>query len=93
MRQAVRDAGYAAGHRAEAAEARAERAKDYARDLRAAKRKLSFEQEGFVACRPGFSIGRVGEASERVTQLEGLLAECCLDDPEVIGAARRAVAW
>lgn len=85
----LRAAGYAAEHQAQDARDRVRRAEDIARALRKAKRALLFEQRGFLEHAPGFGIGKVGEAQQRVDQLSAALAEACVNDPELIAEANR----
>jgi hypothetical protein len=89
---AIADLGYQREHAERAARATAERAHHIASALRKAKRKLWFEQQGFLGGTHGFSIGSVGAASERVDQLAAALAETCVNDPDLIAEAKRLAA-
>ena len=87
--RAVADAGHARERRGQRARDRAQRAGDIAIHLRRAKRKLQFEQRGYVEGAPGFSVSKVGEAQRRVDQLDAELREVCVGDEEIIAEVQR----
>jgi len=90
--RALERAQTAAQSREQRARRRMEAAGHAAYQLRAAKRALAVEQEGFLSRRPGCGIAKVAEAQERVTMAEAALAEACLDDPATIAQAKRRAA-
>jgi hypothetical protein len=92
IERSIAAAGYRRAHQAQAAEATADQGVRIARELRAAKRALAFEQEAFCSRRPGSGIGKVSEAQQRVDMVAAQLDETCRGDPELVSMARRRAA-
>lgn len=89
VEHALADLEHAGERQAQRARDRVQRAGDIAFQLRKAKRKLWFEQQGFATSSPGFTIAKISEAQERVSRLDAELREVCVNDPELISEAKR----
>jgi hypothetical protein len=91
--RALADARHAKERQAQRARDRVAAAGDIAFQLRKAKRKLEFEQSGWRANSPGFSLAQVVEARQRVAELDEQLREACVNDPQVIADVKRRAGW
>jgi hypothetical protein len=87
---ALADAQYAREHAGQRAQATAGRASDLAGALRRAKRRTELAQEAWRAGWSGSSWHEVCQMREAQADAEAELRECCLNDPALVSAAKRA---
>ena len=86
---ALADAGHGRDRQRQRAENMAREAGQVYLELRAARRKLRFEQSGFARGLPGFGITKINEAQQRVGHLDAEFRDLLGNDEDLMAEVAR----